>query len=63
MLNFVLEIDIRKSWYWSSLKNKQTAQGEGSDAQIPMSRVKFSKNNYTVNIAYMTANHGARRCS
>jgi hypothetical protein len=34
-----IEIDIRISWYWASLKNNHTAQG----AQIPMSRVDFRR--------------------
>jgi len=29
-VDLFMEKDIRISWYWSSLKNKQTAQGEES---------------------------------
>jgi len=29
-VDLFVENDIRISWYWSSLKNKQTAQGEES---------------------------------
>jgi len=48
----VVEIDIRISWYWSSLKKQTDGTRRRRLHANPDVESRFSKNNYTLNIPY-----------
>jgi hypothetical protein len=63
LFDFVVEIDIRISWYWSSLKKQTDGTRRRRRSANPDVESKFLKNNYTLNIPYMPANLGLLSCS